>query len=118
MLCRVESVWSFCKFFVVSAASGSADATRTSPSGFLVEHKEVHTPTCKIGLEPAWLLGLSCLTRSAFLRGVSYTRAQNRPQSRTSAGFALSYTGDFALDRGRGGDGPALVIPSHGAGGN
>ena len=68
-----------------------------TPSGFLVEHKEVHTQTCKIGLEPAWLLGLSRLTRSAFLRGVSYIGAQNRPQSRTSTGLVLSYTGDFAL---------------------
>lgn len=49
---------------------------------------------------------------------MSYTRAQNRPQSRTSTGFALSYTGNFALDRGRGGDGLALILPSRGAGRN
>ena len=30
-------MWSFCKFLVVFAASGNADATRASPSGFLVE---------------------------------------------------------------------------------
>lgn len=37
----------------VFAASGNVDTTGVALSGFLVEYKEMHTRTCKIGLEPA-----------------------------------------------------------------
>ncbi len=56
-------------------------ATPTPPepasSGFLVEHKATHTRVCRIGRQPAWLLGLSCKTK-VVIRSDLYAPAHTR----------------------------------------